>query len=253
MTWIYVWTSEVKNIYVWTTPVKEAYVWTTKVRPSWWQPWANTIAYYPLTTSSTVNDMKWTWPLYNLTNNGNATFWTYGWVDCVYINNNSSVRNPLSNSSLWSQLINTAFTYSLWVNTTYVNAERWILSCNNGSWNEDRSIAVMWDATFRFYINSGGLNFAFTSTVSANTWYYIVATFDWTNMKIYLNWALCQTRPSWYSEETWQTFWIWPKHPAQNNGFVWYVSNVIVERGAWIQKKITDYFRQTKATYWIIS
>lgn len=33
MTWIYVWTSEIKNIYVWTTPVKEVYVWTTKVRP----------------------------------------------------------------------------------------------------------------------------------------------------------------------------------------------------------------------------
>lgn len=34
MTWIYVWTSEIKNIYVWTTPVKEVYVWTTKVRPT---------------------------------------------------------------------------------------------------------------------------------------------------------------------------------------------------------------------------
>ena len=34
MPWIYVWTSEIKNIYVWTTPVKEVYVWTTKVRPS---------------------------------------------------------------------------------------------------------------------------------------------------------------------------------------------------------------------------
>lgn len=33
MPWIYVWTSEIKNIYVWTTPVKEVYVGTTKVRP----------------------------------------------------------------------------------------------------------------------------------------------------------------------------------------------------------------------------
>lgn len=43
MSWIYVWTSEIKNIYVWTTPVKEVYVWTTKVRPSW--PAAESIVY----------------------------------------------------------------------------------------------------------------------------------------------------------------------------------------------------------------
>ena len=39
MTWIYVWTSEIKNVYVWTTPVKEVYLWDTKIRPKPMPAW----------------------------------------------------------------------------------------------------------------------------------------------------------------------------------------------------------------------
>ena len=44
-------------------------------------PWSSTIAYYPLNSSTTVNDMSGNG--YTLTNDW-ASFWTYGWVDCAY-------------------------------------------------------------------------------------------------------------------------------------------------------------------------
>ena len=54
MTWIYVWTSAIKNVYVWTTAAKAVYVGTTKVRPNWWDMSKWTLA-------QTSSALPWTW------------------------------------------------------------------------------------------------------------------------------------------------------------------------------------------------
>ena len=74
---IYTWTAELDSVYVWTTVVDEIYIWTTKVRPDWWwggwwQPWANTVLYFPLqsNTKDTIANVSisnlawWTAPTY---------------------------------------------------------------------------------------------------------------------------------------------------------------------------------------------
>lgn len=216
----------------------------------WWQPWANTLAYYPLTSVSTTSDLSWN--NYDLTNDWNTQFWTYAGVDCAYINFNW--RTALSNSTLWGQIwTNAPFTYSAWVNSMYVNSERGILSCyKSWAWDEDRAITIMNDGKIRFYINSGGAHFAYTSSISANTWYYIVGTLDWTDMKVYLNAVLSETTASWYTTDTSSmAFAIWTKHPSQSNAFEWYVSDVIIENKARTAQEIEDYYNQTKFLYWI--
>ena len=47
-----------------------------------YNPWSNTLAYYPLTSTTTVNDMSWN--NHHLTNAWKVNFWGYWGVDCAY-------------------------------------------------------------------------------------------------------------------------------------------------------------------------
>jgi hypothetical protein len=44
--WLFLWDSEPSKIFVGDTPISKCFLWDTQVRPTWWQPWANTLAYW---------------------------------------------------------------------------------------------------------------------------------------------------------------------------------------------------------------
>jgi prepilin-type N-terminal cleavage/methylation domain-containing protein len=73
-------------------------------------------------------------------------------------------------------------TLSAWINTTTLSGHDIILSRGNPyiSRNGD-------DAFFRIHINGTGRSLRGTTRLKTNTWYYIVATFDGTLLKIYLD------------------------------------------------------------------
>ena len=54
---------------------------------AWWTPWANTLAYRPLTSTSTTNDLSWN--NNNLSSIWTVDFWTHYWVDCAYFDDNN--------------------------------------------------------------------------------------------------------------------------------------------------------------------
>ena len=156
--------------------IKEIYLWTTKVRPSWRSPSANTIAYYPLTSSSQWNDMKWFWTAYNLTW---GSYWTNQWVDCV---NYSSSKPTRSTNILWAAP--SAFTVSCWAYVT--------------SWD---ILAFGWDGgnTFTFFKNGNyfylwGWNYDYATTWSLTTWWHhlLCSYTPWTS-KAYMDWVLVST------------------------------------------------------------
>lgn len=222
-----------------------------QIRPVW-TPWANTIAYYPLTSSSTVNDMSWNG--YDLTNNWWVTFGVYWWVDCASFN--STARNALvCQNNIWTTLSgNQAFTYSCRI---YIAGNRSkeanIISINANNNHEDRALTIMTNGTIRWYIASNSASFVYTPVVSTSQRYYLTMT-QWDGtLSIYLNWVFSQSTPcNWTSawESSNNYFGIAPQYPS-NASILWYVSNVIVEDKARTAQEVSDYYNQTKWKYWL--
>ena len=79
------------------TELKNAYI---GEYPERWQPWANTVAYYPLTSTTTVNDLSGNG--YTLsTHDTLPTFWIYQWVDCASFNSNSLKTSSVNPWAYW--------------------------------------------------------------------------------------------------------------------------------------------------------
>lgn len=240
MTWIYVWTSEIKNIYVWTTPVKEVYVWTTKVRPTWWQPWANTIAYYPLTSETTTTDKKWN---YNLTNSWNITFGINQWVNCASFNYN------------WNLTVSNFYNLSQWDYTVSIRAYKL-----TQQWSWDRYVYCIGDRSTRWWTSAieydnSRLRFAMwydDIDASVNPWNQrvnVLITYVKSSktQAIYVNWEQKWTRTATYTHTLPDlTLYIW--WPSTN---LWtgYLSNVIIENKTRTSQEIADYYNLTKWNY----
>ena len=215
----------------------------------WWKPWANTLAYYPLTSTTTVNDESGN--SLNLTNS-NTQFWTYNWVDCAYFNGtNAGLRqDTLTTSYIWTTFTWSAFIcpYSTWdiaVSTmSNVGTKSQIVLQVNKSRNKFAYNLGDW---------SNWIDIDYSSTVSANTWYHLVITHDSSNNVIgYLNWNQV-VASTWWVWQTTTNFWIWC-YVYSNNEIYYgkgYVSNVVLENKVWSAQEVSDYYDQTKSNYWI--
>lgn len=259
--WIYIWTTEPKSIYVWTTPVKEVYVWTTKVRPSEWKPWANTVAYRPLNSTTTVKDQSWN--NYNLTQTG-GSFGTYNGVNCFYNGGGTTGY----------------FTLTSGAKIPSGNASRTILMRTNipeTNYNYQRYFIEYWrhqdgDAVFienhrpsssssYFRCSAGFWNSGYATTtdsyLSLNTWYSFAFVYSNT-MNLYVNGTLAKsTSPT----RTINTTAIsssyplrimkWATSTSNNYQVRWYISEVIIENKARTADEILAYYNQTKGNYWL--
>lgn len=234
---IYVWTSEIKNIYVWTTPVKEVFVWTTKVRPSGWQPWANTIAYYKFDWDRL--DYSWHW--YNVTNAGSTLLWTYQWVSCLYCNNSYCQVGNIDTLTSYSN-----YTISVWAYRTGRLAIEYNDNWNWGwSWFDFRngSTEIRWGNTTNTYST--------VSNMPTNQWFNFVLTALNGQGSYYVNWVKTNVK-TWIiapSNNTTPLF-IWHDRWDTTAGS-WYVSNLIIEKTWWSQSDVTAYYNLTKSNYWL--
>ena len=97
------------NVYIW-----EDYDWT---------PWENTIAYYPLTSTDTVNDRSWNW--LNGTQNWTITFgsWLW-WVDCALFSWNTWSYIQVAHNA---KMATNTITYSMWLASKNYDWNRWIV------------------------------------------------------------------------------------------------------------------------------
>ena len=233
MSWIYVWTSKIKNIYVWTTSVKEVYVWTTKVRPSWWQPWANTIAYYPF--KSDMLDYSW--------NNNHWTSWTWTFANNMITTTSNLTRDTLvSNRSM-------NFTLTAWVDVSKTSSNAWyamIAPHANTDWPS------MWIWVNR---NDGYIAWALTNTwvipasQSLSGIHCIHLTRDSSTFKVYVDWVLKWTSSNGQSLRAASIARIWWTNYSSFYSITCW--NVIFENKAWTQTEITDYYNLTKWDYWL--
>lgn len=226
------------------------YIGNQKLRPSDWQPWANTVAYYPLDSANTVNDLSGNW--YDLTNSW-ITFWTYQWVDCADLTTDVFAYSVDAWLPSWSS----ARTVLFYFYPTTITSDRYFMSY----WEQDyykffaprrASInpVIYW---FMWYGSDIDTSISWVASARA----LVTLTYDGTDMNMYVDWV------NGYSGSlTLNTTAVWndwkfvvgcrlqsDKSPWQY--ITWYMSKLIIEDRAWTQQEVTAYFNLTKWKYWI--
>ena len=210
----------------------------------WWTPWANTIAYYPLTSVSTVNDMSGNWNHWTMswTITFGSALW---WVDCWSFPWSSSTYINVPNSS---DFATTTITYSFWIASSQTSGNRWIIYKWPFTWNS----WTYYITNYRnFWVSINGTETYTTMFYSNNQWVYAVVTYDGSSMKIYKNWAL-NTSASTSYDISWDSnpLKIWAYWDS-NYCFYGYMSEIIIENKVWTAEEISDYYNQTKSLYGI--
>jgi hypothetical protein len=228
------------------------YIWNQKVRPSgWWgwQPWVNTIAYYPLNSTNTVNDLSWN--NYNLTNT-NVTFWTYDWVDCAYFNGSAYLRYTDANTLVW-----TTRTFSIWGKFPLHTSWVWAGGVNyygNSYWDYGRWWLMLQNSQLTINVWDG-VQVVWNITVNS-WWNHIVLAQDGANICVYVNWNLEYTGSSMDIAGSWAssnciTIWTKPAYAPADTKITGYVGETIVEDVQRTAQEVSDYFDLTKANYWL--
>lgn len=247
MSWIYVWTSEIKNIYVWTTPVKEVFVWTTKVRPTWWQPWANTIAYYKLDWN--LNDSSWNG------NNASVGYWsaiyyTVSGDNKAFTCNGNAIKSWVQQQNILSS----NHTLSFWIYLTWTPTEyrvMWALTAS--TW-----VSHIWLAKDNQYIQNSifiwsgtdGARKVYRYTFSTWTRYNVVFSI-WNSLSCscYINWTQAWTAQTLKASWTWD-FYFWVNYQLWNaSAMNWYLDDIIIESKARTAQETADYYNLTKWNY----
>lgn len=221
-----------------------------QVRPSgWWgwQPWANTIAYYPLTSETTVNDMSGNG--YNLSTSWTVTYGTWLWVDSMvggswYLSTQITTI-PVSDSartlSIWAYLPSITYNkyLTMWFYGTAMSFHSQHQMCYN---TYDNTVTpYLWnyyDDLFNSAINN-----------SLPQWYNIIYVYDWTAQYLYNNWVLIAQQNIALTTGN-NTLYIW-SNASWNDKFSWNLSALIIENVAWTAQDVADYYDQTKWDYWI--
>lgn len=208
-----------------------------RVDQQWWQPGANTICYFPLT--SDLLDASWN--SYSLTASGSAAIWTIDWVDCLNCSASSSyVSWTISWIPQWQQ----ARTNMCWIRWTISGNYPWWQYWSTWTWHADIILSNNWITWSQYWD-------AISSNQSATTgqWYHVAVTTSWGTVKIYVNWAL-KNSSSMTINTSWTTLYLGRGTWDNTYGRAYY-SNMIIEDKTWTDQEIADYYNLTKSLYGI--
>lgn len=202
--------------------------------PTWWQPWANTLLYMPLSSNATDTQGNTTtiW--------GNVTFWTNWGVACANFTN-------IGNISVTPFAIPSSYTV--------------LARCNNISGFDEVSWRVFDMGNPRIWLayNNQGYytyeNNAYFWTTTQNAWFLICAVVtngsgvgylkgSGVNQTTTINVAPYSLTPSAMNIGN-------EYNNGANRHFLGYISNVIIEDKARTAQEVSDYYDQTKWDYWI--
>ena len=222
------------------------YIWQTKIRPTWWQPWANTVWYRPLTSVTEWTDQSWNG--YDLSGSY-RTFGTYGWVDCVYVSGWSNSDARLYNSSI---PIGTNRTASIWFYSTTSNIAQWVIC----TWH-DYINSIIWSWIYSSnlpYVTDWKTHDELWTWNILNAWHLMTVTYDGTTAILYIdgteNTRYNYTRTSDTAIAfSHKTYYDWGSQYSER--FEWYLSEAIYEDKTWTQQEVSDYFDLTKSAYWV--
>ena len=191
----------------------------------WWQPWANTVMYYPFKTDQLDkvgnSSIPITWVKENL-------WYTFSSSDFIYLTNpDTSCRFV----SVWVKYNSNNWAYNQWPSTCVG-----FICYNFGHTGSDWIRRFQIETSNDYYITSSA------QSTTSWVWYHLAMWYDGSKVYAYLNWAKV-----W--EQTTNAYIRWKI-------FLWRminetVSEYIGESVCWTAQEITDYYNSTKANYWI--
>ena len=207
----------------------------------WWTPWANTVAYYPLTDD--FNDHKTTWTLYNLTSNS-ASITTLSWVKCCNLNSSFFSAN----------FVITTLPYSIifWSKWKGNNSNMWFWLSFVSGWDWGWSgLKYQWQLYIRYWNPTDKNSSVWTYTLNTN-WHLYTITFSSSGCKFYVDGSLIATpknslvAPS----NNASPFYIGADEEgaARSDCYQWVT---IIENKEWTAQDISDFYDLTKWDYWI--
>ena len=222
-----------------------------QVRPSGWQPWANTIAYYPLTSTTTNDDRSGNG--YDMTLHNNPIFWTAYWVDCMkcYWSDwnwgwNWLYTTSLSTSSLWNS-------FSIWYwGLLETSSFIWVFSARSHPRNWITAAIELASVTTEILNNWTINRIRYAWTITKNVWHYVLTTYDNWAWNLYYDWQLVATWNYNIGSAPYISIWVYLSDWTPTwyiyacNG---YISNVILEDKVRTAQEVADYCDQTKANY----
>ena len=231
------------GLYIWTSELKEAYL-----GAGGWQPWANTIAYYPLTSTTTTSDESGNG--HNLTN-GWATFGTYSGVDCVYLGNTNSKKLYTTISWLGA---NPTFTVNVYVNRQWTtNSDWWQLFVvwSIGSSNGCYWSAIRTDWKYLAWTRWWG-EARSTVTNTLDKWELITVVKNASNTIVYRNASeIANGTITTNISSTAFTIGSFNSTSWTYQSFYWYLSEFILENKARAAQDVSNYYNLTKWNYWL--
>jgi hypothetical protein len=211
------------------------------VTPSagWWQPWANTIAYYEF--NNNLNDSS-----------GNSHDMTMRTWSFTYWTENSWAKYVYMPRDAWTNY----WTYSLSYNDTTLSFWRkWTANSSSAS-----VFLEIWYNPYLYARLSQNVHveanrFDGWTYAAWTTRHYYTIVYENGTMYIYMDGVLVNSWvPQWDLDTTRNVRFvlnqIWDTN-SQNYTNEWYLSELIWESKAWTAQEISDYFNQTKANYWI--
>lgn len=235
------------NVYIWTTELYKAYIGENPT----WKPNAHTVAYRPLTETTTMYDKSWN--NYNLTKI-DGSFTTIWGVSCFY---NGGGSSGYFNLTSWANIPswNAARTISMWVRVTalwsYVN-----YIFNYWNWNNANQAFSLYATTATKFAASTKSNEVTSSVFTKNVWYLLTFTLGSWAAKFYVNGEYIGSLTG-----TQNTQAISSSYPLRifrlmnststNYQTRGYLSEVIIEDKAWTATEIASYFNNNKEKYWL--
>ena len=215
-----------------------------------WQPWVNTVAYYPLDSTNTVNDLSGN--NHTLSKNWNADFGSYGWVDCCYI------HSWQLTSSITAQTLATHTENIRYYETSAPTYDNWVIMWFIKDW-ADNWWYCSWLLRARWYpwgmywiiamLNDGAWRSSPAYSVTQNTWHNACYVYDNGTVYCYVDWVLISSTSYTWNVSYWKVE--ISRKDDYDRSINWYVSNAIFEDKARTAQEIQDYFNQTKWDYWI--
>lgn len=216
-----------------------------QVRPHTWNPWANTVAWYPLDSTDELSDMKWSGTAYDLT----ASWWTPTYsTHYATLNWSTHLQSNLASMS-WANTIS----FSWWVNfASFGSGNMWI--CVVGTASYHRAIVVGVEPSWKLIISDYWGWPSWTSAyIQTDTWYNFWLSYASWTWRLYMNWQL-DSNYNWSSSASadFTKFSIsWYPNNSEllpNWAKVW---SFAVQNNEMSAQDFLDFYNGTKSNYWL--
>lgn len=226
--------------------IQKIFIGTNQVRPPTWKPWTNTVAYRPINETTTTTDQSWN-------NYGLSRSWTITY-DSISASTDGSSYFTQTNGRIYELASVSQLTVSL--RYRFTTAWSWdvktiyFMGSMTNAWRKFHLYREVWGKL----VLNGGYYTREYSSISADTRYNIILTWDGTTTTMYLNWSSVSAGTHSYEKNYWNTVYLFRTSSSSSPlpDVSWSkLSNVIIENRAWDSAEVSKYYNLTKWIYWL--